>query len=221
MKKTNHSPIAQLHDGMQAWLMETGLRLQRTDLSDKSQQRELLNGLHQLLHAEQQVTEAEERLLFPLLMDSAPYLVCQFEKEHGQLAVLRQSLSDAVFACAVAIEQGEAGMQLQMAFTSYMAFLFQHGLRERVVIQGVWSHTVTEETSGKLGRDIFLSLPREQRSTLMSMMMNATHGEDRRSLRAEFRATGQEFLEALRPVSAEIEENGQVVEKRVRMTVAA
>ena len=214
MKNMDYSPIARLHDGIKAWVMETGLQLQRLEHSDEGRLQHFLSGLYKLIRVEEGVSQAEEQFLFPVLMDSAPYLVCQFEKDHGQLAVLRQSLCDAAVACSLAVEADEAMMQLQLAFASYMAFLLQHGLRETVVIRGVWSLTVDGDRSRAIGRDILLSLTREQRAHLVLMICGVVHGESRRLLRSELREMGPEMTEGLNPVTA-------YPEKQVRMTVAA
>jgi hypothetical protein len=214
MKKTNHSPIACLHDGIKAWVLDTGLQLQRRELTDKGEQQHFLKGLFQLVRTEEELARAEERFLFPVLMDNAPFLVCQFEKDHGQLALLRQSLSDAAVACSLTTEPEEAILQLQLAFASYMAFLLQHGIRETVVIRGIWALSVDELGSRTIGRDLLLSLPREQRNLLVSMTCGTAHGERRRLLRRAFLEMGPELTEGLYPASGG-------TQKQVRLTVAA
>jgi hypothetical protein len=224
MKKTNTMPVARLYDGMKAWLMETGLRLQRTDLTDPTHSPRMLNELLSLLHAERGVSEAEEQSVFPELMNSAPYLVCHFEMEHRQAAVLRSALMELVLEfpkSGLPDQMEEKGIQLRLAFASYMAFVLQHWIREEVVVGGLWSHVVGEESSLRIGRELLLSLGREHRLDLLGKMSDGLSGENRRHLFSEIRKMGTEFGELLMAsMRLKTKEEGSPV-RRVQLTAAA
>jgi hypothetical protein len=221
MNKMEHSPVARLHEGMRVWLMDTGLTLQRADHTDASQALGILGGLQALLRAEETLCKAEEQHLFPMLMNSAPYLVCHFESEHGQMAVLRRSVSDAANAFAVSADHERSWTQLQMAFASYMAFVLQHGIREEVVLKGILSTNLGQDAARKIGSAILLSFSQELRGTFIAMMCGATHGDQRRMLKLEFRSMGAGFSDGLYPVQVGGGSMSESMPAKAKMTVAA
>ena len=216
-----HLPVVRLHEGMRVWLMDTGLTLQRADHTDASQVHRVLDGLQALLRAEETLCRAEEQHLFPMLMNSAPYLVCHFESEHGQMAVLRRSVSDTANAFAMSTDHEMSWTQLQMAFASYMAFVLQHGIREEVVLKGILPTCMDQDAARKIGSAILLSLSLELRGTIIAMICGATHGEKRRMLRLELRSMGPEFSEGLYAVQVRGSSMSEWKPAKAKMTVAA
>jgi hypothetical protein len=115
--------------------METGFRLQATDLTLDRNFRQVSENLKSLLQAEAAVAEAEEDVLFPVWLDKAPYLVCHFIQEHAAIARLRQDVEEAEKAMH-GYSSPEKIAGLRLAYTSYMAFVLQHGIREESILVG-------------------------------------------------------------------------------------
>lgn len=135
MTRKEHSPERLVNDALRAWLMETGLRLQSADLSDAAASLEVRHALLELLRMEAALVGEEEEQIFPRLMEKAPYLVCHFEREHRHIARLRQLVVDAEAACH-RYPSPEQAAGLRLAYTSYMAFVLQHGIREESILSG-------------------------------------------------------------------------------------
>lgn len=135
MTRKEHSPERLVNEGLRAWLMETGLRLQAADLTDAAASYEVRLSLLELLRMEAALVAEEEDQVFPRLMEKAPYLVCHFEREHRHIARLRQEVVDAELACR-RYPSSEQAAGLRLAYTSYMAFVLQHGIREENILSG-------------------------------------------------------------------------------------
>ena len=72
MTRITHEPDRMVNEGLRAWLMETGLRLQATDLTDEHASADVRNALLELLRVEAALVAAEEDCIFPGLMEKAP-----------------------------------------------------------------------------------------------------------------------------------------------------
>jgi hypothetical protein len=143
MGHTEHSPIQAVYQGMRAWLMETGMRLQSTDLTDPKAGGSVRTSLRELLRVEAAMARAEEEMVFPMLLEKAPYLVCHFEREHHRIAGMRDEVSRAELASRHFPSTDQVA-GLRLAYTSYMAFVLQHGLREERILAGLASAGVKE-----------------------------------------------------------------------------
>jgi hypothetical protein len=135
MTRQEHLSLSLVYEGMRTWLMETGLRLQATDFRNDSEAARVGKKVRDLLRAEAAMTETEEAVLFPVLLDKAPYLVCHFIQEHAEIARLRREVELAENAIHH-YPSPEQVAGLRLAYTSYMAFVLQHGMREESILVG-------------------------------------------------------------------------------------
>jgi len=207
-----------VYAGMRAWLMETGLQLQATDLSDPRGSEAVRRSLSDLLHVEAALATAEEETFFPLLLDQAPYLVCHFEQEHRRIAQLR---------CEVAVAgemlnhypSNEQVAGLRLAYTSYMAFVLQHGMREESILAGSVMADLKEGGSAFVGHALLRGLGAESCSGLLGRILAGMDREQRSHIWNGIAAWGPEFRKALM-----LQENGtpdNSTQGPRRLTVAA
>lgn len=210
MTRTEHSPIQVVNEGLRAWLMETGLRLQATDLMDAQASLEVRRSLLELLRVEAALVAAEEETVFPVLMEKAPYLICHFEQEHRQIAQLRQAVLNAESMTRhYASNEQVAGLRL--AYTSYMAFVLQHGMREESIL--------LEQVSADMQEGGFQSLGAEICGRLLRRAIPGMDRERRVRVWNGVAAWGPEFRKALMQPDTVVGE--RPVQERGRLVVAA
>ena len=218
MTRIEHSPIQVVYAGMRAWLMETGLRLQATDLTDPGNSSAVRESLLELLRVEAVLAAAEEETLFPLLLEQAPYLVCHFEQEHLRIAHLRHEVAEAEQAL-LHFPSNEQVAGLRLAYTSYMAFVLQHGMREESIISGSGMADMKEGGSTDAGHALLRMLGAETCGGLLGRIMAGMDQVQRTRTWKSVTAWGVEFRKALMLPEMEIVERTETT--RRRLTVAA
>ncbi|MEJ7682318.1 MAG: hemerythrin domain-containing protein [Segetibacter sp.] len=92
---------------------------------------------------------AEDTLVFPMLNEVAPKLVTEFEKQHIQDHQLGEELETAIDQLKAAgsrVEKMKAGIQIQLAFTEFVAFNLSHMNQEETIInEKLWAHYSDDE----------------------------------------------------------------------------
>ena len=217
MTRIEHSPIRVVYAGMRAWLMETGLLLQATDLTDAGRSGTVRNSLLDLLRVEAALASAEEDSLFPLLLEKAPYLVCHFEQEHRHIAQLRREVAEAEHALRH-FPSNDQVAGLRLAYTSYMAFILQHGMREESILMGSGMADMKEGGSPVAVEALLERLGAEICGGLMGRILSGMDRDQRSQVWNGLVAKGPDFRKALMvpetgPTDAPV--------RRGRLTVAA
>jgi hypothetical protein len=207
-----------VYAGMRAWLMETGLLLQATDLSDPRGSESVRRSLSDLLRVEAALATAEEETLFQLLLDQAPYLVCQFEQEHRRIAQLRSEVAVMVQMLSH-YPSNEQVARLRLAYTSYMAFVLQHGMREESILAGSEMADLKEGGSAFVGQALLSGLGAESCSGLLGRILAGMDREQRTHIWNGIAAWGPEFRKAL--MLQEPGTTNKAVQRSGRLTVAA
>jgi len=149
MQELRFNPFGQIHKGLKALLYHTALTLQHTDFTNDEQNGQVISLLEEVVLLFKGHAHTEDTLVFPMLNDVAPELVTEFEKQHVRDHQLGEEMERAIEQLKAAdsrVEKIEAGIQLQLAFTEFLAFNLSHMNGEETIInENLWAHYTDDE----------------------------------------------------------------------------
>jgi hypothetical protein len=174
MEQTRFNPFGQIHKGLRALLYHTALSLQHTDFTSDDETSDAVTKVKEVIHLFESHAHIEDTRVFPLLKETAPHLVTEFEQQHLRDHELGQQLEQALEAVQTAspgTEKIKAGFQLQIAFTEFTAFNLSHMNQEETIIkEALWKNYTDGELIG-LSNSIVASLPPEKNARYSFWML--------------------------------------------------
>jgi len=130
-------------------LYHTALTLQHTDFTNDEQNGQVISLLEEVVLLFEGHAHTEDTIVFPMLNGVAPELVAEFEKQHVRDHQLGEELERAIDQLKTAgsdVEKNGAGIQLQLAFTEFLAFNLSHMNGEETIInEKLWAHYTDAE----------------------------------------------------------------------------
>jgi hemerythrin-like domain-containing protein len=149
MEVMRYNMFSQIHKGLRAWLFEAGLRIQRTDFSNKHKGLAIVAELKQIIKVLQKHTWNEDNNLFPRVEAVAPFVIALFEQEHekdNDLAKKMQSWLDKYTDAVTEKERLKSGIGILHTFNEFTAFNLQHMNKEEMIVNELlWAHYTDKE----------------------------------------------------------------------------
>jgi hypothetical protein len=174
MEQIRFNPFGQIHKGLRALLYHTALSLQHTDFTSDDETNDAVTKVKEVIHLFESHAHIEDTRVFPLLNETAPHLVTEFEQQHVRDHELGQQLEQALEAVQAAhpgIGKIKAGFLLQIAFTEFTAFNLSHMNQEETIVkEALWKHFTDGELIG-LSHSIVASLPPEKNARYSFWML--------------------------------------------------
>ena len=130
-------------------LYHTALSLQHTDFTNDNEASDAIAKVKEVIYLFGGHADLEDSMVFPLLNESAPQLVAEFEQQHVRDHELSQELEQALEGLRTtqpAIEKIKAGLRLQWVFAEFTAFNLSHMNQEETIVkEELWKHFSDQE----------------------------------------------------------------------------
>ncbi len=147
MRTTEEKRIGGLQKELRSRLYETGLRIQVLDAGNHEQVKETLDGICELIGFAKLTTVEEEKLLFPSLAISAPFMVSLFEQEQERMHEIGEKLCISIEQWENSLSTREKQRQIQLirfGYNEWMANVMLY-LNKRQMIQADENTEVSEK----------------------------------------------------------------------------
>ncbi|WP_121354644.1 hemerythrin domain-containing protein [Flavisolibacter nicotianae] len=162
MQRLRFNPFGQVHKGLRALLYDTALLLQHTDFSNEKEIYAAIDRVKLVARLFEHHAHIEDSQVFPMIGNTAPEIVADFEAQHQTDHELSAQLEKciALFAETNTTDQNRyAGNELAQSFHSFLAFNVEHMKKEETVVnECLWRHYSDEDLQRKV-QEIAASVP--------------------------------------------------------------
>lgn len=176
-----HDLYGPIHKGLRKALCELVVRVGRTDFAAPDQRRETLAALRRQLAVSAGHLRHEEAHIHPALEERAPGAALTLDADHAHHRAAFEALEAAMAAVEAAEAEAarEAGRELYLRFSQFVAADFAHMAEEEMVVQPLLHRLFSDEELIAIEGAIVGSLPPEENIALVRMMLPAMAAHER------------------------------------------
>lgn len=136
----------QIHKALRAFLFDSVLQLQQTDLTNIDKSKPVLIQIQSLLDLFDSHAWHEDNFVLTAVKEHAPDIIAMFEQEHVEDHRLSEQLQEKITAWWQAEDKYEAGRQLFYALNDFVAFNLRHMNKEEMLLNNIlWQHYSDDE----------------------------------------------------------------------------
>lgn len=162
MQRLRFNPFGQVHKGLRTLLYDTALLLQHTDFSNEKEIYAAIDRVKLVARLFEHHAHIEDSQVFPMIGNTAPEIVADFEAQHQTDHELSQQLEKciALFTETNTPEQNRyAGNELSQSFHAFLAFNVEHMRKEETIVnECLWRHYTDKDLQRKV-QEIAASVP--------------------------------------------------------------
>ena len=173
MEQLRFNPFSQVHKGLRALLYHTALSLQHINFTSDDEANDAVTKVKEVLYLFEGHAHIEDTMVFPLLNETAPHVVAEFEQQHIRDHELGRELEQALEAVQAArgAEKIKAAFRLQLSFTEFMAFNLSHMNQEETVVKEELWKRFSDEDLLAITHKIVASIPPEKNARYSFWML--------------------------------------------------
>lgn len=181
MNPTRYNSFNQVHKGLRAFLYDTALKLQQSDLSDKESAEGAIQQVGTVVELFESHAHHEDHYFNEPLEEVNPEIARLFEKEHEEdhrLGIVLQNQLQEWHQAATPEARYKAGIYLFYTFNEFLAFNLYHMNKEEITLNKALWEAYTDEQIIATEQALVQSVPPQKMAVNIKWMLRGINNPE-------------------------------------------